>query len=314
MPPMQAPGGVLARLRDRRPYDGHGTLAGATVERARLEDGTAVLVRHDRPCADPVLRSLQDDGRLPRLWASGVLQCLPARVDGAIVGVEPEPDGWAVVLRDETRHLLAPGRRVSRLENRRILAGLAAVHRALRNLHVPRLCPLPVQLAATSPDVVSQLRDDLPGVTEGVLDGWSRFFSAVPDDVVELVAEVHHEPALLARRLRTRRCGVVHGDVRLSGIGLDRDRVVLLGWGSLTTVAPAALDVARYLAADAGRVDCGLDDLLDDARAAYGAEHDEVALRLALLAGLASWGFAMEPGSAPLAWWVERARDAAVLL
>ncbi|HSK27880.1 MAG TPA: hypothetical protein VK894_13300 [Jiangellales bacterium] len=306
--------GLLAALRDRRPFDGHGGLSGTTLERARTTDGTPVVVKHERPEADPLLRALGDDGRLPRLWASGVLAALPADVGTAIVGVEDEPGGWAVVQLDVSEHLLSFERGLTRAENRRVLEALAGVHRSLARVRLAGTCPLPRLVAVMSPSTISDLRDDMPRLAEQVLAGWSRFFAGAPADVADLVAWVHHEPHVIAARLHSRPCTLLHGDVHFRNLALTPEQVLLLDWGGTLAVGPPAFDVATYCATNAVSIRCTPDEFLDDVRAAYGPEHDETALRLSMVAALAWLGFAKRPGSDDLAWWCDRAREGAALL
>jgi hypothetical protein len=76
-----------------------------------------------------------------------------------------------------------------------------------------------------------------------------------------------------------------------------------------------------FLGGNASQVQATRDELLDDFRAIWGDDHDEVALRLALLAGLVELGWNKafdvtedpDPGvrgreRSDLEWWVAQAR------
>jgi hypothetical protein len=99
--------------------------------------------------------------------------------------------------------------------------------------------------------------------------------------------------------------------------------VVMLDWGTQTGWAPPAVEGAWYLAINWSRIDASREQVLDDFRTAEGDRHDEDALRLALLGGLAQlgWDKALHASGHPdpavrareaddLAWWTARARDA----
>ena len=96
--------------------------------------------------------------------------------------------------------------------------------------------------------------------------------------------------------------------------------MTLLDW-DLATWAPPALEFALFLDGNSSQVDASRDELVNDFRSVWGDEHDEIALRLALFAGLAElgWNKALdavehEDGTvrarerADLDWWVAQAR------
>jgi aminoglycoside phosphotransferase (APT) family kinase protein len=101
----------------------------------------------------------------------------------------------------------------------------------------------------------------------------------VPADVAAAVSRVHDQPYELAAQLSSHPSTLVHGDLKLANLGFLGERVVVLDWGSLTTWAPAAVDYAWYVGVNAASIDASHDELLEDIRAAAGAEHDEAALR-----------------------------------
>ena len=72
------------------------------------------------------------------------------------------------------------------------------------------------------------------------LAAWDRFGDVVPADVAEIVLAFVDEPAPLVDALARRPTTLIHGDLKLSNVGLDSDRVVLVDWGCLTGVAPPA--------------------------------------------------------------------------
>jgi aminoglycoside phosphotransferase (APT) family kinase protein len=135
------------------------------------------------------------------------------------------------------------------------------------------------------------------------------------------VALVHERPEVLAGRLVRHRCTLVHGDLKLANLGFVGDRVVMLDWGSLTSWAPAAVDYAWFLAVNGACIEASHDELLDDVRRVAG-EHDEEAMRLALLGSLSQLGWEKALGATDaseeavrrreldgLAWWAARARE-----
>jgi hypothetical protein len=316
---------LLATIVERAPLAAEGK-SGSELERVVLADGSHLVVKHVRPGRDWIGRGTHDGGRIATLWHAGLFACIPAMVEHATVAVEPEDDGWLVIMRDVAAGLFAPGTRVSRAISRRLLEATAAMHVAFKGPAgtLAGLCALADLYGLFSPAVAAELRT--PGastIPDLIVEGWQRFPDVVAPDVVDAVGAVHADPAAFAAALLEHPTTVVHGDLKLANLGLVGRRVVVLDWGDLTAVAPGAVDFAWYVAINAMAIDAAHDELLDDIRSAAAEEHDEAALQLALLGALAQLGWDMalsatdaadgdgrERERAGLAWWSARAREA----
>jgi hypothetical protein len=315
--------GVHGTVAWRRPLTSDGK-SGARLEQVQLEDGQRLVVKHVDPGSDWIARATGDISRVFSLWSSGVFDRVPGVIHHAVVAVEPAgAHGSTVVMRDVSADLFADGRRLSRADSHRILAAAAELHGAFRWGSRPDgLTPLAELYRFLSPSVAAHFARDA-AVPALVLRGWKRFGDLVPDEVTVAVARVHEHPETLVQLLSRRTCTLVHGDLKLANLGFRDGRVVVLDWGSLTTWAPAAVDFAWFLGVNAASIDATHDDLLDDIRAAGGADHDEDALRLALLGALAQLGWEKALGAtdspdervrqrerAGLAWWSARVLEA----
>lgn len=82
---------------------------------------------------DWISRATGDDGRALVMWRAGVFERIRSGVDHATVGVEPTGDGWAIYMRDVSRHLFPAEGRVAANGVRRVVGGLAELH-----LRLPR--------------------------------------------------------------------------------------------------------------------------------------------------------------------------------
>jgi hypothetical protein len=311
---------AMAGARSRTPIaPGDSSRSGSRVELAVLADGRTVVAKHLHPTDDLILRATGDDGRLERLWQAGVFERMPPVIEHTIVGVEPEGDGWLVVMEDVGSALLADDRPITRAENRRILGAGAALHGAFHGVALPQLAPIGMLYRFLSSGMAAAERasaNPLPGL---VGRGWERFGEAVPHEVADSIAAIHGDPDRFAARFEGCSSTLVHGDFRFANMGLRADRLVLIDWGSSCVVGPSALDVAWYLIVGATRIEATRDEVLDDFRAAEGDRFEGRALGLALIGALAQlgWNKALDilenedeavrvRERADLDWWVTR--------
>jgi hypothetical protein len=317
-------GALLDRVSRRAPLVAEGK-SGAFLEHGVLVDGTAVVLKHVDPARDWIMQATGDDGRVARLWADGQLARLPARIDHAVLAVEAEDGHTVVVMRDVSAALFDDSR-PDPAAHRLVLDAVAELHREFRDDEViTGLCSLSRRYALLSPQVCAGLAGNHL-VPRLVIEGWERFADLAPPDVVEAVDAIHADPSVFAARLAARPSTLLHGDLKQANLGVRGERVVVLDWGTLSGWGPPAVDFAFYIAINAAWLGLPHDEILDDVRAAAGPDHDEAALRLALLGALAQLGWEKALGATAddeatrarerggLSWWVARTRDALGLL
>ena len=100
---------------------------------------------------------------------------------------------------------------------------------------LPGLCPLSHLYAFLSPAVCARFAQD-HDVPRLAIDGWARFHDIVPDEVSSAIAAIHADPTSLADALLARESTLVHGDLKLANLGADARRIIVLDWGTLTTL------------------------------------------------------------------------------
>ena len=81
--------------------------SGAELERVTLPDGTPGIAKRVVPGGDWLGRAAGGRAITAELWQAGVLQRLPAAIETGIVAVEPEGDGWRILMRDLSAALAA---------------------------------------------------------------------------------------------------------------------------------------------------------------------------------------------------------------
>jgi hypothetical protein len=321
------PDAVLARLgpgASRAALD-HSGNSGGSLDRITLADGTALVAKRVSPGTDWIGRATHDPGREALLVTQGVLARVPRAVDHGAVRVEDDPDGgWWLLQRDLSGVLLGPDERLSREQARLILSTAAGLHAAFASEPPPPavgLCSLRDRLALHAPATARAERGCPDLVPKQLETGWACFAEVVEPDVAGAVAAILDDPApLAAATLAAAPPTLVHGDLRDENLGLTAEGIALIDWG-LACWAPAAVDVAWFLLHTAWRIDATREELLEDFAAAEGERHTAAALDLALLGGLATYGWLLghsaviHPDPAErawardeLGWWSERAR------
>ena len=296
--------------------------SGATLERVTLPDGAPGIAKRVVPGGDWLGRVAGGRAITAELWNAGVLQRLPATIETGIVDVEPDGDGWRVVMRDLAGSLIAPEGPISRERHREVMAAAAALHAAFRGERFDGAITLERHLAISSPAIAEAERDGSDVIPKQLEVAWEAFTEAADDDVAQAVLANLGDPAPLARAMRAGATTLVHGDLRDDNLGFLDGRVVLLDWDIAGEGTPA-LEVAWYLCHDAWRTQATRDELLEDFLAAEGGAVSEHDLDLGLIAGLQLYGWifghsaVIHPDPAErawareeLGWWVPRVRAA----
>ena len=295
-------------------------LSGARFERVVLGDGRRMVLKYLPPEGDWLTRLTAGASRLRLLWDSGTLAQVAATVDHTIVALVPSNGADVVVMRDVSDTLLATGTRVSLPQIRKLVAGLAELHRAWQGHPLDGLCSPAARYRLFAPHLHAS--DDGPNrhpAREIILAGWQVFAEIVPTDVADAVFAVHERPEVLAGALMASApATLVHGDAKLENLGVSGNRLVAIDWGELTGIGPAEIDVAWLAVMSGWRMDA----LPDEVFAAYDRRLDPMALDLACIGSLAQMGFKLasrsratdqptrERAALLLGWWVTRVREA----
>jgi hypothetical protein len=296
--------------------------SGAQLERVTLPDGTPGIAKRVVPGGDWLGRVAGGRAITAELWQSGVLQRLPESIETGIVAVEPEGDGWRILMRDLSAALLPAQGPISRAQHREVMAAAGALHAAFGGERFDGAITLERHLAISSPAVAEAERDGSDVIPKQLEAAWEAFAEAADDDVAQAVLANLADPAPLARALRSGATTLVHGDLRDDNLGFVDGRVVLLDWDIAGEGTPA-LEVAWYLCHDAWRTEGTHDELLEDFLVAEGGAVSEHDLDLGLIAGLQLYGWIfghsalIHPDPAERAWardeldwWVARVRAA----
>jgi hypothetical protein len=296
--------------------------SGAALERVTLPDGAPGIAKRVVPGGDWLGRATGGRAITAELWTAGALQRLPASIETGIVAVEPEGDGWRILMRDLSDALVAPEGPISRERHREVMAAAAALHAAFRGERFEGAITLEAHLGISSPALAQAEREGSDIIPKQLEVAWEAFAEAADDDVAAAILASLRDPRPLARALRAGGTTLVHGDLRDDNLGFADGRVVLLDW-DLAGEGTAALEVAWYLCHDAWRTQATREELIEDFLAAEDGAVSEHDLDLGLIAGLQLYGWifghsaVIHPDPAErawareeLGWWVPRVRAA----
>jgi Phosphotransferase enzyme family len=306
---------------ERVPLTDHVGKSGAGLERVLLADGRRFVVKRFSPSTDLAMALTGDPvGREYQLWSAGVLDRLPAQVGHAVVDGWVEEDATVLVMRDLGDKVLGWDDRLTRGRCRWVLEQVAAMHEAFRHAAPPGLTRLVDLVGLFSPDRLAAHKTGSNPLPAVALRGWDVFADTVPDDVAGPVLALLYDPEPLVRALERRPVTLVHGDLASVNMAIVDEQLILLDWG-LAAAAPAALDVAWFVAGCSSVVDATRDEILADFRDISGPAFDGPALELALLAALVwlGWNKALDAAEHPdrevrareqqdLDWWLGKAR------
>lgn len=292
--------------------------SGNTLERVTLADGRDLICKRVSPEWDWISRATKDDGRALSMWTRGIFDRIPPSIDHATVAVEPDGSGWSVFMRDVSDALVPGHRRLDRASLRRVLAAMAELHLAFWGERFPELCSLEDRYLLLSPQTARNETEQGNPVGQTIARCWEVFSELVPGDIATAILTLAERPALLAEQLAKCEQTLVHGDLRLSNLGLSEDAVVVIDWGERTGSAPAAVELASFIVFDARRLDVARDDVIAGFRGLYRDRFDERALHLALIGGLVQLGChpvldvvlgggdaARAAATSELAWWTK---------
>jgi hypothetical protein len=279
---------LIASAVERTVIDGHDGRSGSTLERVRLADGTRLVLKRSRPGTDLAALVAGGSDRELALLEAGVLDRLPGGVGHALLGGWRDGADVVLVMRDVGPAIPGWQRVLDRAESRRVLDGVAAVHRAFATSPVAGLCTAATRATALWPHRMRPLAggpNPLPGL---VLRGWQRFAELVPTDVATAVARLQADPAPLTAALDRRPATLLHGDLWLVNLALEAEQLTLLDW-SLATWGPPLMEFATFLTGAFSQIRASREELLEDVRTAAGLDAADV--ELMLLLGLMELGW-----------------------
>jgi Phosphotransferase enzyme family len=321
---------LTGEIEERWPLAHSDSKSGAHIERVVIAGRSYVLKRLDL-ADDWTLRAVGDLGCASLvMWERGLFERLPDCLNQPIVGVAHDPsDGpggrgtW--LLMEEVEGFVPAGDAPVPLEQHvTFLDHMATMHATFWEAGdeidiVPasnRYLEMSPWLALTEDELGS---DAL--VPRLVGDGWPRFEALVPE-AAAIVMPLAWDPGPLVEALARTPTTFVHGNWKFGNLGTDGDgRTIVVDWETPGRGAPCA-ELAWYLAINTNRLPHSKEEAIAAYREAlerHGIDTAgwwDVQIALALLGALVQFGWEKALGGMTdeLAWWCDRAIEAAPLV
>jgi hypothetical protein len=314
----------------REPFLTSDSKSGSAFERVTMTDGEQLILKHVHVDDDWTMRFNGDVGCHPaQVWAAGLMDVLPERIDHAVVGVASGlgRNGWgaAILMRDMSSAMVPPGDDVLPVEQHRGLIDDMAAFSASAWGWQDDVGLVPLGTRWTWFNHSSLATEAERGWPEPVpkiaSDGWGRFAERAPAAIHRAIDDLRRDPSPLVVRVRETPLTFVHGDWKLGNLGTGADgRTVLIDW-TYPGEGPCAYELAWYLAVNRARMPMTKEDTITQFRDALGRNGIDThgwwdrQLALALLAALVIFGWEKALGDDDeLGWWCDRAREGIALL
>jgi hypothetical protein len=255
--------------------------SGASLTRlVRPIDGKAFILKRSSWAVDWIARSTRDHALREGFIAAMPLP-LPEPLVAPYHGAGAEGTTVGILMPDLSDRLLAwdlGGAAPDRRDLGRIFDALARLHAAPWPIadtddagHAWPTAPLAERLVLLAPRSGARLAAGGLAAGHRFVDGWTAFARLAPRSAVDLVARLDADPTpLLAALARLPSTGL-HGDLKLSNVGLlDNGRIALIDW-QMTMLGPVAVELGWLLVGNSGVLPDPPEVVFDDYRRAVEA-------------------------------------------
>jgi hypothetical protein len=305
--------------------------SGASLSLLPRSDGDRFVLKRDSLARDWIAQATADGPVLREAWFAAHGPPLPSPIRAPYLGAGVDGEEFGLLMPDLSRVLFDWDAPISIGELDRVLAGLAALHAypwpeavAQGESHwcplrerVTLICRATLERAGAARDVVG----------ERILPGWDAFDRLAPPKARHLIDSLGQNPRPLIDALAKLPSTLIHGDLKLANVGIEPDGSIdLVDW-QMVSVAPVAVELGWFVVSNVASLPVPPHAVLDRYRETAGVVEWELQVDAAILVGLLLRGWrkgydaeaelTLASGVSAvddLAWWCERAIDAAARL
>lgn len=188
-------------------------------------------------------------------WQHELLDHLPEEIAHGIIACSVDENGYVILMHNVSQDLIPEDQPLSDTDHAFVLGAMAALHSAFWEdslLDNPKLnlCKPEDFFTHTSPEKARQMAQINPSfVLDMIIEGRRRVPKFVDAETAGLMHDLVHDPTPLCTALARYPQTLVHTDVRLANLGLERGkhpRLIMLDWARQTRTVPA-VDLVYYL-------------------------------------------------------------------
>jgi hypothetical protein len=324
----------LAGIREE-PFPNDGW-SGASLSLLR-RGGDRFVLKRDSLARDWIARATNDGPILREAWFASHGPSLSSPIRAPYLGAGVNGDDFGILMPDLTGVLFDWDAPISVDALDQVLGGLASLHAVpwtvSGELDGGMWCPLRERVTLICRASLERSGPARDAVADRILPGWDAFDLQAAPAARDLINSLGEQPQPLLDALSTMPSTLIHGDLKLANVGVERDGAIdLVDW-QMVTVAPVAVELGWFMVSNVASLPFPPDDVLtryhaamvnqglagEQTVAAWRAQTDAAILVGLLLRGWrkgadADAGLTLASGVSAaddLAWWCEQAIDAA---
>jgi hypothetical protein len=333
----------LAGIREE-PFPNDGW-SGASLSLLRRGGGDRFVLKRDSLARDWIARATADGPILREAWFAAHGPQLPSPIRAPYLGAGVDGDEFGILMPDLTSVLFDWDAPVSVEELDHVLGGLASLHAypwtTSGELAGGLWCPLRERVTLICRASLERPGPARAAVASRILPGWDAFDRHASVAARDLINTLGEQPQPLLDALSMMPSTLIHGDLKLANVGIERDGTIdLVDW-QMVSVAPVAIELGWFLVSNVASLPLAPAAILDryETKVAYAIADNEddhgwvgsnptaswdQQVDAAILIGLllrgwrkgadAEAGLTLASGVSAaddLAWWCDRAVEAA---
>ena len=333
----------LAGVREE-PFPNDGW-SGASLSLLRRGGGDRFVLKRDSLARDWIARATADGPILREAWFAADGPRLPSPIRAPYLGAGVDGDEFGILMPDLTGVLFDWDAPISVEALDQVLDGLASLHAVpwtvSGELDGGMWCPLRERVTLICRASLERPGPAREAVATRILPGWDAFDRQAAPAARDLINLLGEQPQPLLDALSMMPSTLIHGDLKLANVGIERDGTIdLVDW-QMVMVAPVGVELGWFLVSNVASLPLAPAEILDryESKVAYAISDNEddhgwvgsnpagswnQQVDAAILVGLilrgwrkgadAEAGLTLASGVSAaddLAWWCEQAIEAA---
>jgi hypothetical protein len=240
--------------------------SGASLSLLRRGGGDRFILKRDSLARDWIARATNDGPVLREAWFAAHGPRLPSPIRAPYLGAGVDGDEFGILMPDLTGVLFDWDAPISVEELDQVLGGLASLHAypwtVSGDLDGGMWCPLPDRVTLICRASLEGPGPAREAVANRILPGWDAFDRQAAPVARDLIDSLGEQPQPLLDALSGLPSTLIHGDLKLANVGIERDGTIdLVDW-QMVSVAPVAVELGWFLVSNVASLPLQPDDVL----------------------------------------------------